>query len=266
MSTTEIQKKKKNKRACVFGYPVNVLKFKKAASLILRYMKNRQGMQVITINPEMIEKADKTPKLAEIIRKAELVVPDSVGVILALDSMNIVKVDKITGIDLSERLLKKSAKKGYKVAFLGGTEEINKRLNEEVKKEFPNLNVVFSHHGFFKDEELGSLINKLKEADPHLLLVGMGSPKQEIFIDNIRAHLDKTVMIGVGGSIDIWAKRIRRAPVLLRFFGLEWFYRLITQPKRIRRMFPTLPKFLFRVLFDRSNLRKDYYNKLGENS
>jgi len=257
MTTAENQKKK-NKRACVFGYPVNTLKFKKAASIVLRCLKNRQGIQVVTINPEMIAAADENPELAEIIKKAELVIPDSIGISLALDSIGIVNVQKIPGIDFSEKLIKKCSKKGYKVAFLGGSEETVNKLNTEISKKFPELNIVFSHHGYFEDNELENILNSLQEADSHLLFVGLGTPKQEIFINNNRTLLNKTVMIGVGGSFDVWAKRVKRAPVLFRIFGLEWFYRLITQPKRANRMFPALPRFFFRILFDRSELKKEY--------
>lgn len=236
-------KTKKIKRACIFGYPVDVLSRKKALALILRKIKHRIGIQVITINPEIINSADKNPELAEVMKKAELVIPESTGVMIALDTLYHTSADKIPGIELSEKLMKKCAKKGYKIAFLGGTDKTISLLNKEMLKMYPKLNIVFSHNGFFETDEQGDILRQIKEADPHLLLVGMGAPKQELFIDRNKDYLNQTVMIGVGGSFDIWAKKIRRAPVLFRFFGLEWLYRLITQPKRIRRMFPTLPVF-----------------------
>ncbi|HSA07042.1 MAG TPA: WecB/TagA/CpsF family glycosyltransferase [Candidatus Gastranaerophilales bacterium] len=250
--------KKKVKRACIFNYPVDITSRENAVNFVLECMQNKQGLHVVTINPEIIYAADKNSELAKIIKQAEFIIPDSVGMMLAIKSLGFMNADQIPGIEFSENLIEKCSKKGYKVAFLGGSEDTINALIEEFDAKYPELDVVFSQNGYFNCGETENIINKLKNTEPDLLLVALGAPKQEYFISNAKKHLDKTVMIGVGGSFDVWAKKTKRAPVLFRLFGLEWFYRLITQPQRFNRMFPVLPLFFLRILFERANLRKEY--------
>ncbi len=245
----------KIKRTGIFGYPVDITTREQAVDLVLQQIQNRQGIQIVTINPEIIAAADKNPELAKILREAELVIPDSTGVMLAIKSLGVYRAEKIPGIEFSWELMKKCEQKGFSVGFLGGSPDTADSLNIEVHKQFSALNVVFSHHGYFNESELPIIRQELLRADPHLLFVALGSPKQEFFIKQHKNILHKTSMIGVGGSFDIWAKKVKRAPVIFRISGLEWFYRLITQPSRFTRMFPVLPLFFFRILFDRQNLR-----------
>lgn len=236
------------KRADIFGYPVDVTTQEEAAGFALQRMKEGQGLQIVTINPEMITAADKTPELAKIIKGAELVIPDSVGIELAMKRFGFPDARRLPGIEFSELLMEKCEKKGLKVAFIGSNEETISLLKVEIGKKYPQLNVIFVRNGYFKDEETADIIEQLKTAEPNLLFVGMGSPKQEYFIRDARIQLDKTVMVGVGGSFNVWAGKINRAPAFFRVLGLEWFYRLITMPERFSRMFPVLPLFLLRIL------------------
>lgn len=250
--------REKSEKANIFGYPVDVTTRENALNMVLSCMQHRKGLHVVTINPEMIAAADKNPELATILKDAGLVIPDSTGIMLALKSLGIKKAEKIPGIEFSEKLMKKCEEKGYKVAFLGGTQETVSSMNTEIQREFPGLNVVFSCHGYFKEDELFKIHEELVKATPHLLFVALGSPGQEFFIKNTGNLLPETTMIGVGGSFDVWAKKVKRAPLVFRKSGLEWFYRLITQPFRFKRMFPALPLFFLRIAFDRRNLAQDY--------
>jgi len=250
--------KEKTKRADIFGYPVDITGRESAVRFVMENMRSRQGMQIVTINPEMIFAADKNPELANILREAELVTPDSTGVMLAIASLGIQEAEKVPGVDFSEELMQKCREAGFSVAFLGGSPDTIDSMKPEIQKKFPGLNIVFSHHGYFTDSEFPEIKEELLRVNPHLLFVALGSPKQEFFIKNHRDVLNKTVMIGVGGSFDIWAKKVKRAPLVYRIMGLEWFYRLITQPARFTRMFPVLPMFFLRILFDRKNLSKKF--------
>jgi N-acetylglucosaminyldiphosphoundecaprenol N-acetyl-beta-D-mannosaminyltransferase len=240
------------KRIEIFGYPVDITTKEEAVNFAFQRMLEGQGMQVVTINPEMITAADKTPKLAEIIRSAGLIIPDSVGIELAMRRFGVPNAKRLPGIEFSEELMRKCEENELKVAFLGGDEETISRLKPEIAKKYPQLNVVFVRNGYFKEEETSGIIEQLKEADANLVFVGMGSPRQEYFIHTARPVLDKAIMVGVGGSFDVWAKKIKRAPWAFRVLGLEWFYRLITMPERFNRMFPVLPLFLLRILLSRT--------------
>lgn len=250
--------KKNVQKTCIFGYPVDITTCEDLTSFVLDCMKTRQGIQIVTINPEIINAADQNPELAKIIREAELVIPESTGIMLALKSIGIFKAEKIPGIEFCEKLMQKCQENEFKVAFLGGSAETIKSLKIELQEIFPTLKAVFFHHGYFNKDNSEKIINDLKNAEPHILFVGMGFPKQEFFIKYNKNVLNKTVMIGVGGCFDVWSKKIKRAPVLFRRFGLEWFYRLLTQPYRATRMFPVLPLFFFKILFNRADLRKEY--------
>lgn len=239
-------------RANIFGYPVHIGTKEEALDFVVTAMQEKRGMQVVTINPEMITGADKTPELADILRNAELVIPDSVGIMLAIKSLGLLDAEKIPGVEFAADLLTICAEKGFKVGFFGGAPDVIENLN------FPGANVVFAQDGYFKPEDEENIIKNLQQTEPQLLLVGLGCPKQEYFINKYKNILNKTVMIGVGGSFDVWTKKVKRAPIIFQNFGLEWFYRLITQPERFNRMFPVLPLFFLRVLFDRKNLDKKY--------
>ena len=118
-----------------------------------------------------------------------------------------------------------------------------------MKKKFAQLNPVYSHNGFFDDENL--IIEDLKKANPQLVLVALGSPKQEQFIYKVKSGMPNTLFIGVGGSFDVWANKVARAPIFFQKMGLEWFYRTVKEPARFKRIFPTLPLFVLRVVKER---------------
>jgi N-acetylglucosaminyldiphosphoundecaprenol N-acetyl-beta-D-mannosaminyltransferase len=132
------------------------------------------------------------------------------------------------------------------VAIVGAKEEIISRAVENLKKELPQLNIVYSHNGYFDNDE--EIYNGLKNANPRLVLVAMGSPRQEQFIYNAKKVLNPCLMVGIGGSLDVWSGNIKRAPKLFQKLGLEWLYRTITQPSRFKRIFPTLPLFILKAI------------------
>ena len=245
------------KRASVLGFPVDIATKEEAMCFAESCIKEKRNLHVVTINPEIILSAEKNPELESIINNAGLIIPDSTGMELALKSVGIM-AKKVAGIEFSELLIQRCAEKQYKVAFLGATEEVIRRLEKEFISKYPALNIVFIRNGYFSDEDIPQISENIRQANPDLLLVAMGAPRQEYFIKNCMEILSGTVMIGIGGSFDVWAKKVKRAPVIFRMFGLEWLYRLIKQPSRFRRMFPSLPLFLIRTVFFKEKMRKEY--------
>lgn len=238
-----------SKKVDILGHSVDIITFNQAIETVLEKLMQREGIHIVTINPEIISEADKNHELAGILRQAELVIPESAGIMLALKKLGIKKAEKIPGIEFSEALIRECREKGLKVAFIGGSPETSALLKEKMQEKFPGLKVVFSCHGYFKNEEIPKIREELLESDPHVLFAGLGSPKQEFFISLNKPFLHKTSMIGVGGSFDIWTGKVKRAPVFFRIIGAEWLYRLITQPSRFKRMFPVLPLFFLKVIF-----------------
>jgi len=236
------------KRAYILGYPVDLIKKEDAVDYAQNCMETGKGIHVVTINPEIILSAEKNPQLEQIIKNAELIIPDSTGMELSIKRQGHLQIKKLAGIEFSETLIKKCHENNYKVAFLGATKEVIEALKKELDIKYSGINIVFARDGYFSDTDMPEITAALKEANPHLLLAALGSPKQEYFISSHKTILPSTVMIGVGGSFDVWAKKVKRAPVFFRVFGLEWLYRLMKQPSRFNRMFPALPVFLFRTI------------------
>jgi len=245
------------KRACVLGYPVDLVTKEAALDFTENCMESGNGFHVVTINPEIILAAEKNPELEVIIKKAELIIPDSSGMELALRRLGF-NIKKLAGIEFSEALIERCAKNNYKIAFFGATQEVIEALKKELKMKYSEINIVYARNGYFSENDMPEIAAELKELNPHLLLAALGAPKQEYIINKYREILPNTVMIGVGGSFDVWAKKVNRAPALFRIFGLEWLYRLIKQPSRFSRMFPALPLFIIRTVILKQNSRKEY--------
>lgn len=222
------------------GFNVDTFDFDTAVD----YAKTNGG-QIVTINPEMISCAKKNKPLAEIINNAELVVPDGIGVEIGLKILGH-KVHRIAGVELGRRLVEEFAKSGKRVAMVGAKPEIIKKASENLKNEIPGLNLVYVQDGYFTDDE--RVLAELKNAAPDLVLVALGSPKQEEFISRAKNLLPKALMIGLGGSFDVWSGVVERAPLFYQKAGLEWLYRTVKEPKRFKRIFPTLPLFVLSVL------------------
>ena len=225
-------------RVKLLGSEIDTYRFDDA----IDYAKANPG-QVITINPEMLEYAQKHPEFADIIKNAELVIPDGIGVQLGLMIMGH-KVKRIPGIEFAKRLLMEF--QGRPVALVGAKPEVLSKAVENLKNELPNLNLVYVQDGYFNDAE--QILNDVSAKKPELVLVALGSPKQEEFIYRLKKMLPDALMIGVGGSFDVWSGVVERAPEIYRKLWLEWLYRTVKEPKRFKRIFPALPLFVLKVL------------------
>lgn len=210
----------------------------------IKYANTISG-QVITINPEMIENASKNPDFAEIINSAELVVPDGIGVEIGLKILGY-NVRRIAGIEFSHRMIEECAKNSQSVALVGAKPQIVEKAKENLEKEISGLYITYAHDGYFSNDE--EIINELKIRQPRLILCALGSPKQEEFIIKAKQVLPNALFVGVGGSFDVWSGVVERAPEIYQKLGLEWLYRTVKEPKRFKRIFPTLPLFVLKVL------------------
>lgn len=201
--------------------------------------------QVVTINPEMYAQAEIDSNFKKIIDEAEIVVPDGIGIKIAL-KLKGQNADRIPGIDYARRILEWCAKNNKPIALVGSKEEVITKAVNNLKKEIEGLNIVYYHNGYFDNND--KIYEELKQANPRLVLVALGSPKQEYFIYNAKNILPPCLMIGIGGSLDVWSGEVKRAPQIYQKLGLEWLYRTVTQPERFKRIFPALPLFLWKVI------------------
>ena len=223
-------------RAKLLGFEIDEYNFDEAVNAA----KSKRG-QVVTINPEMIDYASKNKDFAAIINNAELVIPDGIGVQVGLKIAGY-DVKRIAGIEFAHRMLGEV----NSVALVGAKPYIIEKAVQNIKQEFPNLNIVYVQDGYFKDDE--RVLAELENAKPEMILAALGSPKQEEFLYKLKTALPDTIMIGVGGSFDVWSGEVQRAPQIFQKLGLEWLYRTVREPKRIKRIFPALPVFVWKVI------------------
>ncbi|WMI81531.1 WecB/TagA/CpsF family glycosyltransferase [Anaerotignum sp. MB30-C6] len=231
----------------VLNVPFDAVTMKEAV-LRVKILLNTEGQHFIcTPNPEIVMEAQKDKELMSILREADMVVPDGVGVVWASKYSSIRLKERVAGYDLTQSLFAELAGTEKTFYFFGGAPGIATEAARKMMKQYPGLKIVGIHNGYFDSEEEKKIIHDIKKLSPSILLVGLGAPKQEKWIyENMRLFGAK-VSIGVGGSFDVMAGHVKRAPKFYQKFGLEWFYRLITQPARWRRMM-RLPIFAFTVL------------------
>ena len=216
----------------------------KAVSLIER----RQGAYVVTPNPEIVMMAQENAELKETIACANLVLPDGIGIIYGAKILGTPIKERVPGIDFVSKLMESLSERKGTVYLLGAKPGVAAKAAENLEKQYNGLKVVGTHDGYFTDDsEIIAEINRLK---PDLLFVCLGFPKQEIWMRDHLFDLDVGIMAGLGGSLDVFAGEVRRAPVLWQKLGLEWLYRLMKEPSRIGRMM-RLPQFLLCVMKER---------------
>ena len=196
-----------------------------------------------TPNAEIVQLCIEQPEYYDLINGGDIIIPDGAGVILASKILKTPLVKgRVAGIELGENLFKLSAELGWKVFLYGGEPGVADLAAEKLTAKYPNLIICGTNNGFEKDNQV--VVNKINDCGAELLIVCLGVPRQEKWMRDNIDKLNVKLMAGLGGSIDGYAGIVKRAPKLFLKLNLEWFYRLITDPRRIKRMMK-LPKFIF---------------------
>ncbi len=229
----------------LMGIQINNCTFEEGVNIGMDLIASDKVSQVVTINPEMYNESNINESFTQILHEAELVIPDGVGIKIAL-MLKGINAQRIPGVDFAKRLLEECAKKSYPVAIVGSKEEVITKAVQNLQNTIPNLNIAYYHNGYFDNND--EIYEKLNQSGAKLILAALGSPKQEFFIYNAKKILHPCLMIGIGGSLDVWSGAVKRAPKIFQKLGLEWLYRTISQPERFKRIFPTLPLFLLKVI------------------
>ena len=201
---------------------------------------------LVTANPEIVMYGSKDESYLRLLKKADFITPDGIGIIIASKILGRPLEERLTGFDLMNRLLKISNKKGYTIYFLGAESDVIEVAVKNIKNAYPDIRIAGYHHGFFDWDDF-KLVEDIRGKKPDIIFVGLGFPRQEKWISINMEHFEKGLFIGVGGSFDVWAGKVKRAPEIWQKLNLEWLYRLLKQPSRWRRML-VLPLFLFRVI------------------
>lgn len=242
-----------NKRIRILDVPVDMVDETEAMSIFRELIKTENCSLIVTPNSEIIVNASKDQELKRIVEFADLVIPDGIGLVYASRIMGMPLKERVTGIDFLGRILEYLEEEGLSVFFLGSkpgdgdSPGIAALAAENIKKKYKKLSVAGTHHGYFKESEEEEIVRKINDSGADFLCVAMGSPKQEKFIFQHKDKLKVKGAIGVGGSLDVWAGTLKRAPRFYREHGLEWLYRLIQEPSRYKRMI-VLPVFMIKIV------------------
>ncbi|MEW6203401.1 MAG: polysaccharide pyruvyl transferase CsaB [bacterium] len=234
----------------VLGIPVSPLNFREVVSLLEGKIQSRESCHVVTLNPEMVMVSRTDEVFRKIITAADVIVPDGVGIRLAVRAKYGRKLGKTTGIELAEYFFSISRRKGIRIFMLGAKPAVIERCVAEFSRWTGPPIIAGYHHGYMRTEaeekEAAAGINR---SGADILFVGMGAPLQEKWIAKYRETLNVPVMIGVGGCFDVFSGTVQRAPGIFRALGLEWLHRIISQPRRIKRA-AALPAFALLAVCD----------------
>ncbi|GIM45575.1 acetylglucosaminyldiphosphoundecaprenol acetyl-beta-D-mannosaminyltransferase [Collibacillus ludicampi] len=230
----------------ILGIPFSTLTFDETIELLAGWMKEDQPRQVVTANPEYVMIAKENPQLAAILREADLVTPDGIGAVMAGRLFGAPLEGRVTGADMLPRLLDICDREKYRVYALGSKPEANQLALQRFRREYPHVHFA-GRDGYFIESDVPDILDEIKQHRPHLLLVGLGMGKQDAFIAKYKKELGVPVSIAIGGSLDVFAGTVKRAPLIWQKMHIEWLYRLLKQPSRWRRQL-VLPKFAILVL------------------
>lgn len=249
-------------------------------NLVLEKLESFSGQQIITANPEIILHAWQNEEYRKLINESGLVLADGIGLLWAAKFLSLksehlltsliqtfvcgaslmvypdyvkdVLPERITGVDLMEKICELAGQKSWKVYLLGGEQGIAQKTAEVLKKQYLNLNIVGAEQGIANykvGDNLEELTGKIKTTQPDILFVAMGSPKQDFLIKEILLQLPSVkVAMGVGGAFDFISGTAKRAPIIYQDLGIEWLFRLFTQPWRFIRIFNATVKFIWIVV------------------
>ena len=207
-----------------------------------------QGLSthVVTLNSEMLVNARRDPEFRRVLESAEVIVPDGIGVVWAARFLQHRTLPRLPGIELAERILRLAELSGRTVYLLGARPWVIEAAVERLKERYPRLRIAGRHHGYFQGQE-EQVIEDIIASGAQILLAGLGSPGQEYFIARARHRLPCLLMMGVGGSFDIWAGYRRRAARWVQSIGMEWLYRALVDVRHLRRL-SFVPAFIWLVL------------------
>jgi N-acetylglucosaminyldiphosphoundecaprenol N-acetyl-beta-D-mannosaminyltransferase len=236
-------------RVEVLGCKLDVLDANEAAAQIMTFARDGAGAQVVTLGTEMVVHAQKDQRFRDVVNASALSLCDTVGVLSVARRRGANLHERVTGIELVERLCAQAAREGLPVYFLGGAEGAAADAAAIMEARFPGLAVAGTRNGFFANDEIAGIVDEIRASGAKLLFVGLGSPRQELWLAEHLAETGVGAAVGVGGSFDVLGGRVMRAPHFMRRLGLEWLYRLVKEPHRWRRQL-ALPYFVWLVALD----------------
>lgn len=242
-----------DKRVTILGVPFLQTTMNEMIGRLVNHIHNQEKAFVVTANPEIVLAAYEDESYNQLLHKATYVTADGIGVVKAANLLGETLPERVTGFDMFISLLEKGNEEGYSIYLLGAREEVLERTIQAINTSYPNIKIAGSHHGFFNWEDT-AIEEQIKETKPDLVFVALGFPRQEKWIGERIDSFEKGVFMGIGGSFDVLAGEVKRAPVIWQKLNIEWLYRLLKQPSRWRRML-ALPRFALKVLGEKAKVK-----------
>ena len=228
--------------------PMDIATMQETVSFIENRIEQKQFLQHVVVNVAKIVNMQKDPVLAESVKACEVINIDGMGVVFGARFLGHDVPERVAGVDLFHELLAMSAKRDFPVFLLGATDEVVSKTVSKVKAQNPNLNIAGYNDGYFWDDE-EAVVTKIRESGAKLLFVAITSPKKENFINKWQDKLGVDFVMGVGGTFDVVAGKVKRAPQWMQKAGLEWLYRVIQEPGRMwKRYLVTNSKFAYLLI------------------
>ena len=231
----------------ILGVPVHPYTMKGAVEKILDRVAQNKKTFVVTANAEIIMMGQSDAEYMEILNKAALVLPDGAGTVWAGRKLGYEVPERVAGYDLFLNLMTESAQKNLKVFFFGSAPGVAAEAKQKCEILYPGVSIVGCRDGYFKEEDNLAIVEEINNSGADLLFVALGAPKQEKWLAKYQDVLKPTLRMGIGGSFDVVAGKMERAPKWMQDASLEWLFRLYKQPSRFGRML-VLPKFVIKVL------------------
>ncbi len=219
----------------ILGTPVDVVDGESCVVIVDSCIDQGKNCFIVAVNPEKIVRARKNKALFNALCASTILIPDGIGVVIAARLLGLADMKRLAGADLMVRLCAHAARKGYGVFLLGASEDVNQRASEALLRQYPTLNIVGRQHGYISDEDMPTIVEGVQRSGAQILFLALGTPKQEILLHRYFMEAGVPVCQCVGGTLDVLAGRVDRAPAIFRRLGLEWAYRLMRQPSRALR-------------------------------
>lgn len=243
----------------IFDIPIDNITKEEAVNMAVSRIEAGIFTIVVTPNAEIIKKCIDDENVKKAITSAHMILPDGDGTLWAAKELGVPLKEKVAGVEFGKNLIKEAAKKGFKLFLLGGKPGVAEKAAENLKKEYPNLAICGFSDGYFGKSGIESdkMIKKINDSKADILYVCLGAPAQEIWVYENREKLSSVKLVAcLGGSLDIYAGTVKRAPALFVKLKLEWVWRLLKQPTRIGRMM-NIPKFMIYVKKYKKQMKKE---------
>jgi N-acetylglucosaminyldiphosphoundecaprenol N-acetyl-beta-D-mannosaminyltransferase len=237
------------KRFPIIHIGVDSVDMDKALHISTQFIESGDRLHtVFASNPEKCFQTPKDPLLNNVFSKADLLIPDGIGMVLAARLLYSADIKRVPGCEFMQNLCELSARNKYKIFIYGATEEVNESAVKKLKERYPEIMIVGRANGYISEDQMDSLVDRINASGAQILFLALGSPKQEKWISTYQKNLKHVRLCqGIGGTLDVIVGTVKRAPVVFRHTGLEWLYRLISEPKRLKRQL-VLPLFAYRVI------------------